>query len=252
MADALAAATHLVSTVAPHRLEVVEGGAPPPTPPPLDPVLSAVTDLSSLTPALTWVAYVSSTSVYGAERGGAWVGEDDEVGPSTPAGSARAVAEAAWRDWAGGAGIPGAAFRAGGIYGPGRSALDIVASGGRPGRTRRGGEAEARKPTSRVHVADLARGILAAARTPRPAQQPDWRVYNAVDGDPAAREVVVAAARALLSGGEGVEEKEPDRVEPTTGKRVRGERFAALLAPEEGGLLYPSYQEGLAGILRAE
>lgn len=240
---ALRNATHLVATAPPLLL----GGASPATSltTPVDPILSSL-DLTPLTPSLAWVAYVSSTSVYGEDRGGGWVGEEGGVGTSlSPKARARVAAEEQWKDWAGGRALPGAVFRAGGIYGPGRSALDI-ASGARPER-RRGGEeggAALEKPTSRIHVSDLARGLLTAAGRP-PLPHLAWEVYDAVDGDPAPRAEVVEAARALLRGEEGGEQQRP---EPTTGKRVRGERFAGLLQPE-GGLLYPTYREGLRGIL---
>ena len=253
LAAALAASTHLVATAPPALLE---GGRGSGTITPHDPVLAALGPaLASLAPSLTWAAYVSSTSVYGDDRAGAWVGEEDAVGPSTAAGAARVSAEAAWRAWAAGAGVGGATFRAGGIYGPGRAALDVAGGGGArapgAGARRRDAEGSAAKPTSRVHVADLARGLLAAARAGGGGA---WTVYNAVDADPAPRAEVVAAARALLEGGGGgtaaAAAAPALRPEPATGKRVRGARFAGLLAGE-GGLLYPTYREGLAGILEA-
>lgn len=257
LAAGLASATHAVATAPP----LADGH---------DPFLAAL-DLRAAAPRLAWVGYVSSTSVYGSDLGGAWVGEGSPVAPSTPAGTARAAAEAEWRAWAeAGAkvgGPPVTCVRAGGIYGPGRSALDIAAAAtaaateaGEGGRGPTAGAAASRRtsssrlashdsPTSRIHVHDLARGLLAAAAGMASAPMHPWAVVNAVDGEPAPRAVVVAAARALLAGagvpgGDGGGGLSPS---PTTGKRVRGDAFAALLAPA-GGLIFPSYREGLRAI----
>jgi len=247
---ALAGASAVVATAQP---VAGEGGAP------ADPVLASLPDFPSLTsPTLSFIAYVSSTSVYGSDRGGAWVGEGEER-PCNATGLARVEAEAAWRAAAGGAGVRAATFRAGGIYGPGRSALDIV-SGART--SRRDDPDAAGAPVSRIHALDLARGLLAAAQAADAAaaaaaaaatsssSAAAWTVYNAVDADPAPRGEVLAAARALLAGERPVEGP-GDRPEPSAGKRVRGAAFAALLEGK-GGLAFPTYREGLAGILRGE
>ena len=233
-AAALASATALVATAPP----VGDGEAAH------DPFLASVLTRSSLIcPALTTAIYVSSTSVYGTDRGGGWVIESDPPAPSNATGTARVAAEEAWRGWAADAGVSGFTFRAGGIYGPGRSALDVASSGTRSG-SRRGG-ADASTPVSRVHVLDLARGILVAAGA-EAGTAPSWTVVNAVDTDPAPRAEVVAAASALLKGEFAAAPAAPC-LEPTTGKRVRGERFAALLEGK-GGLVFPSYREGLTAI----
>jgi hypothetical protein len=85
---------------------------------------------------LRWLGYLSSTSVYG-DAGGAWVDETTRgLAPTAPKAVARLDAENAWRAFFSLAGRRGAGregrgtllrvFRLGGIYGPGRSALEAA------------------------------------------------------------------------------------------------------------------------------
>ncbi|HEY0623881.1 NAD(P)-dependent oxidoreductase [Sphingomonas sp.] len=155
----IAQATHILSSVPPG-----EG----------DPVLAAYGD--ALAAAGAWIGYLSSTGVYG-DTGGAWV---DECAP-TGAGrrSARAVADAAWLK------LGARAFRLPGIYGPGRSPLDRIRAG------------EARRIDvpgqvfSRVHVDDIASGVIAGFDAPPGA-------YNLADDEPAPQSDVIAFGCRLL------------------------------------------------------
>ena len=205
--ERLARATHVLSSIPPAR----EG----------DPVLARYGD------ALPhdWLGYLSSTGVYG-DTGGAWVDEsaptllprgaaqaDRLHGPppiegashpgdprppppqqgaaqhDTPAAApppaptgrrtARAEADAAWLHR--GARV----FRLPGIYGPGRSALDRV----REGRAHRIDLPE--QVFSRVHVEDIASGVLAALAAPPGA-------YNLADDLPASQNAVIEEACRLL------------------------------------------------------
>ncbi|WP_019515620.1 hypothetical protein [Sphingomonas sp. Mn802worker] len=123
-----------------------------------------------------WVGYLSSTGVYG-DAGGGWVDE------SAPADRGRRplrnAADAAWL--AHGAHV----FRLPGIYGPGRSALDRVAAG----EAHRTGISD--QVFSRVHVDDIAAGVVAAFAAPPSA-------YNLADDEPASQDAVVEYAAALL------------------------------------------------------
>lgn len=123
---ALAAATHILSSVPP------DGDA--------DPVLATYGDAL----AGKWLGYLSSTGVYG-DTGGAWVDESATIGGRRPA---RAAADLAWLA------LGACVFRLPGIYGPGRSALDRVAAGD---AHRVGGIGV----FSRIHVDDLAAGVVA-------------------------------------------------------------------------------------------
>ena len=122
-----------------------------------------------------WLGYLSSTGVYG-DTGGAWV---DENAPLRGRRGGRLFADEAWLD--AGARV----FRLPGIYGPGRSALERVASGAAhridvPGQI-----------FSRIHVDDIVSGVIAGFDAPP-------GVYNLADDRPASQNDVVAHASALL------------------------------------------------------
>ncbi|QDZ08952.1 NAD(P)-dependent oxidoreductase [Sphingomonas panacisoli] len=122
-----------------------------------------------------WLGYLSSTGVYG-DTGGAWV---DESAPIKGRREPRNRADADWR--AMGARV----FRLPGIYGPGRSPLDRVAAGAAH-RTGIAGQV-----FSRIHVDDLARGVIAGFDAPPGA-------YNLADDLPAPQDSVVEFASMLL------------------------------------------------------
>src|SRR5687768_10408103 len=155
---ALGAASHVLSSVPPD-----EAG---------DPVLSRYGDALDH----RWLGYLSSTGVYG-DTGGAWVDESATVG--TGRRTARAEADAAWL--ARGARV----FRLPGIYGPGRSALERVAEG-RVHRLDLPGQL-----FSRIHVDDIAAGVIAGFKAPPGA-------YNLTDDLPASQNAVVEEACRLL------------------------------------------------------
>jgi len=123
-----------------------------------------------------WLGYLSSTGVYG-DAGGAWVDE------SAPADRGRRPSRnRADADWLA---LGARVFRLPGIYGPGRSPLDRV----RGGEAHRTGLAE--QVFSRVHVEDIASGVVAGFAAPAGA-------YNLADDEPASQDAVVAYAAALL------------------------------------------------------
>ena len=137
-----------------------------------DPVLARYGD--ALTGKL--LAYLSATGVYG-DTGGAWV---DETAPTgTGRRTARAEADALWL--AQGARV----FRLPGIYGPGRSALDRVREG-KAHRIEVPGQV-----FSRVHVDDIASGVVAGLDAPAGA-------YNLADDLPASQNAVIECACRLL------------------------------------------------------
>ena len=145
---ALRSATHVLSSVPP------ADGA--------DPVLARYGDAIALAPA-AWVGYLSSTGVYGDARG-AWVDESASVKGRRPD---RNAADAAWQALRSDV----SAFRLPGIYGPGRSILDRI----REGRAHR--IALPDQVFSRVHVDDIAGGVIASFRGPA-------GVYNLADDEP--------------------------------------------------------------------
>lgn len=155
----IAQATHILSSVPPGED---------------DPVLAAYRDALGGTGA--WIGYLSSTGVYG-DTGGAWVDESAPTGDGRR--SARAVADAAWLA------LGARVFRLPGIYGPGRSPLDRIRAGDTlrvdvPGQV-----------FSRVHVDDIASGVIAGFDAP-----PD--AYNLADDQPAPKSDVTAFGCTLL------------------------------------------------------
>lgn len=122
-----------------------------------------------------WLGYISSTGVYG-DAGGAWVDE------SAPLNGRRADRIAEDRAWLA---LGARVFRLPGIYGPGRSALDRVASGTAhrvdvPGQV-----------FSRVHVDDIVTGMIAGFDAPPGA-------YNLADDHPCGQNAVMEEAARLL------------------------------------------------------
>ncbi len=138
-----------------------------------DPVLNHYG--SALTERPRWLGYLSSTGVYG-DSGGAWV---DECAPILGRRLARNDADRAWRD------LGARVFRLPGIYGPGRSALERVASG----QAHRINLAD--QVFSRVHVDDIVSGVLAAFDAPPGA-------YNLADDRPCGQNAVIERACSLV------------------------------------------------------
>jgi nucleoside-diphosphate-sugar epimerase len=211
---ALATASHVLSSVPP-------GGAG-------DPVLARYGDVLGQ----PWLGYLSSTGVYG-DTHGAWVDEGAPVGGGRR--SARTEADAAWL--ARGARV----FRLPGIYGPGRSALDRVAAG----LAHRVDLPE--QVFSRVHVDDIATGVIAGFAAPPGA-------YNLADDLPSSQNAVIEEAcrllglqppplqsldEAALSPQARAFYAENRRVANGKAKRMLGWRAR-----------HPTYREGLRAILR--
>lgn len=160
---AMDSASHILSSVPPER-----GGG--------DAVLDQYGDAIRTAPA-RWTGYLSSTGVYG-DTAGAWV---DESAALTGRRPQRNAADWAWQSLRPDMRV----FRLPGIYGPGRSALDRVA---------RGNAQRINLPDqsfSRVHVEDIAGGIIASFDGPP-------GVYNLADDLPCSQNRVIEAACDLL------------------------------------------------------
>lgn len=195
-----------------------------------DPVLARYGDVL----AGRWLGYLSSTGVYG-DAGGAWVDEASPTG--TGRRSARSEADAAWL------GLGARVFRLPSIYGPGRSPLDRV----REGKAHR--IAMPGQVFSRVHVEDIASGVLAALDAPAGA-------YNLADDLPASANAVTEEACRLL----GIEPppmqtlEEADLSPMARGFYAENRRVANGKARRVLGWSprFPTYSEGLRAILAAE
>lgn len=195
---------------------------------------------------LDWVGYISTTGVYG-DRAGGWVDEGSAPHPGQARSRQRLEAERQWESLAPGVAVD--LLRTGGIYGPGRSALDDVRSGAarrvmKPGHS-----------FSRIHVHDIARAVLAAAGRPRP---PGGRILHLVDDLPAEQADVTAEAARLLGVAAPpaipfaqalTEMSEMGRSFWAENRRISCVRTKAALGID---WVYPSYREGLAGILAEE
>lgn len=208
-----------------------------------DPALRLLLPALQASPALRWVGYLSSTSVY-ADRAGGWIDETSVADASGAAGVQRRLAEAQWRALAGQRGIASAVLRLPGLYGPGRNALVQLAQGRarhvvRPGLV-----------FNRLHVQDLAAVIIAAMQRPVALG-----MYLPSDDEPAPPQDVLAFAAQL--GGfampPAVAWNDPG-LSPSlrrfyeSSKRIdsRGTRAALGWQPR-----FPSYREGLRDLLES-
>ncbi|PKI35172.1 hypothetical protein CRG98_044447 [Punica granatum] len=197
---------------------------------------------------IQWLCYLSSTSVYG-DSGGDWVDEDYPASPSNHMAKLRLDAEKGWLDLGGSLGISALVFRLGGIYGPGRSAIDTIIR--KKPLTQGQKMRSSRQYTARVHIEDIGQALKASISVP-----PSSRIYNIVDDDPAPREEVFEFAHML------VEKKWPghfkDDPSPETtgsiaiGASTRGEKRVsnARMKGELGvRLIHPSYKSGFHSIV---
>lgn len=163
--EAIGRATHVLSSVPPLRA----GGT--------DPVLESYgADIAGSRAG--WIGYLSSTGVYGDARG-AWVDERAPVGQGRR--TARVAADLAWQALDARVRV----FRLPGIYGPARSALDRVGEG----RAHRIDLPD--QIFSRVHVDDIASGVIASFGGPA-------GVYNLADDLPCSQNAVIGEAARLL------------------------------------------------------
>lgn len=220
--------THIVSSVPPGA----DG----------DPVLQRYgAALAQQAHRLAWVAYLSTTGVYG-DHGGATVDETTALTPNTERGWRRLWAEEAWMKLHAGHGLPLHVFRLAGIYGPGRNALQSVRDGSakrviKPGQV-----------FSRIHVDDIAGILLASMAKPNPGT-----AYNVADDYPCPPQDVIAHAARLL--GRPVPPDIPfdeatlsamARSFYADSKRVANGRVKTELGYS---FHYPDYRSGLAALL---
>jgi nucleoside-diphosphate-sugar epimerase len=227
IAPLLAGTTHLLLSIPPG--------------PQGDAVLRHYRELVAGLSTLDWIGYLSTVGVYG-DQSGALVDETATPLPNNERTKARAVAESGWLALGEEIGRPVQVFRLAGIYGPGRSALDKIAAGTarrvvKPGQV-----------FNRIHVEDIATVLEASMARPRAGA-----VYNVADDEPAPPEDVVTFAAALL-GVEPPPEVPFEEAELTPMarsfysnlRRICNARIKSELGVE---LAYPSYREGLRGVL---
>ncbi len=225
--DALEHATHIVSSIPPDA----EG----------DPVVDVVGPRLGGCNDLVWAGYLSTTGVYG-DTGGEWVDEHSELKPTNARSQCRVLAEQAWITlFAELALSPPHVFRLAGIYGPGRSAIEVIRAG-RAHRIDKPGHV-----FSRIHVDDLV-AILQASM----GLSQTGTVYNVCDDEPAPQEQVIAFACALLGVDvpplmrfEDADLSEMARSFYADNRRVRNDRVKTAHGLR---LQYPTYRAGLRSI----
>lgn len=301
---ALRDATHVLVSVPPterdhHSEDTSKGPGEEAAPSSIDPVLADAACVAALSRAraaderrdggedqknatpktrrLQWLAYLSSTGVYGDHFGNV-VDETSRCVPTTAKTRARLDAERAWEAFArcenkgGFKNVRLRVFRLGGVYGPRRSLLDAAARGtetetnvpradsksrsssGRAPRNR--SSRFSRAFVARCHVRDVVAILCASARLADEEDDARFRdadsnasssnadsnvrTYNAADDAPAPRAVALAFAAALLAGQKNVTvESEAEAVAEARVVNDRGEkRVSNERAKTELGVLF--------------
>lgn len=208
-----------------------------------DPVLRQhAPDFAAHAEQFRWVAYLSTTGVYG-DHGGGLVTEDTPLSPNTGRGLRRLMAESQWLDLWERHGVPVHIFRLAGIYGPGRNQLLSLLDGTarrviKPGQV-----------FSRIHVDDIASVLEASIANPHPG-----RAYNVCDDEAAPPQDVVEFGAKLMGlpippaiPFEEAELSPMARSFYADSKRVSNARIKEELGVQLG---FPTYREGLAAIAR--
>lgn len=227
LAVGLAQATHVVHSIAP-----TEDG---------DAVLTHhLADLQQ-SKNLQWLCYYSTVGVYG-NFDGAWIDENADCRPLNKRSQWRVSAEQKWRDFAAEKDVPLLVLRLAGIYGPGRSSFDKLASG-KARRIIKPGQV-----FNRIHVADIGRVTALAA------EQKLNGTFNLTDDMPAPPQDLITHAAEMLciAPPPAVPFEEADmspmaRSFYSDNKRVSNAAIKKALGID---LLYPTYHEGLADIYR--
>ena len=188
-----------------------------------------------------WIAYLSSTAVYG-DCDGAWIDEDHPPGPRGADARARLVAEDGWRDFATETGAALDILRVAGIYGPGRDVRARLQSGQaraiiKPGQV-----------FNRIHRDDIAGALIAAMAHPE-----GQRLINLADGAPCpASEILIGVADMMgLPRPEEVPLAEAGLPPAAAGfyaenRRLRNDR---LLALPGFTLAYPTWRSAYESML---
>ena len=206
-----------------------------------DPVLRQhAADFAARAKQFRWVAYLSTTGVYG-DHAGALVTEETPLTPNTDRGMRRLMAETQWLELWRQHGLPVHLFRLAGIYGPGRNQLLSLLDGTakrviKPGQI-----------FSRIHVEDIAGVLEASIARPHPG-----RAYNVCDDEASPPQEVVEWGANLLGlpvppaiPFEDAQLSPMARSFYADSKRVSNERIKAELGFH---LRYPTYREGLSAI----
>lgn len=195
--------------------------------------------LSEFSNTAASITYLSTTGVYGDLRGG-WAMEWCAPKPQSDRARRRVAAETAWRRVAALVRI----VRLPGIYGPGRSALDRVRQGTARRIIREG------QVFSRIHVDDIAAGLLALLKSERAG------VFHLCDDEAAPPQDVIKYAADLTGvppppeiAFEDADLSAMARSFYAECKRVSNAKIKAATGWRP---LYANYRDGLSAILAGE
>jgi nucleoside-diphosphate-sugar epimerase len=192
------------------------------------------------------LVYLSSTSVYG-RRSGELTDETTDVNPSSPVGRARVEAEKIYLDAYRDQGMPVRICRVPGIYGPGRTLRQRLETGAYRRLD------DEKLWVSRIHVDDLAAGLIAAWRRGESGE-----IYLLCDDQPTTGEEYAELTASLLSlplpptvDREDIrQELSRDSFERRIGsRRCSNRRMRQELGVE---LRYPTIRQGIPASLQAE
>ncbi len=212
----------------------------PPNPDGTDPVLVRYTD-TLIESDCPWIAYISSTGVYGDHQGG-WVDESSACQPSDAVNLRRLKVEQAWLNLYKKHHCPVHIFRAAGIYGPKRNALQDLNQG------KSFTVYEPKHFFSRIHVEDLCQALLTSIQNKSPGE-----IYNLADDKPAPQHLVHQFAAHLLQCPppplltlKDAPLSERAREFFNANKKINNQKIKNKL---HFNFKYPSYQEGLQQLL---
>lgn len=190
-------------------------------------------------PALQWVGYLSTIGVYGNHQG-SWVNENSTCQSEQVRSRMRLLAESVWTDLANKWQVPIAILRLSGIYGPGRNAIKDALGG----RARILIKPE--QVFNRIHVADLARATVSAARLRHSG------ILNITDDTPAPPQDVVRYAHGLAGKLAPPAVNFADATLSDMARSFYSENKRVCNALSKKALnfeyQYPSYKEGLDAI----
>ncbi|MEX2569858.1 MAG: NAD-dependent epimerase/dehydratase family protein [Gemmatimonadota bacterium] len=192
------------------------------------------------------LVYLSSTSVYG-RRSGEWTDEATQTRPISPVGQARLECETIYLDAFQHDAVPARICRVPGIYGPGRTLRQRLETGAYRRMD------DEKLWVSRIHVEDLAAGLIAAASCGKPGE-----IYLLCDDEPTTGQEYAELTASLLSlpmpptvSREDIrQELSQDGFERRiSSRRCRNRRMREELGVQ---LRYPTVREGVPAALEAE
>jgi nucleoside-diphosphate-sugar epimerase len=192
------------------------------------------------------LVYLSSTSVYG-RRSGDWTDEETELKPTSPVGQARVEAERLYLEAHAQHGLPARICRVPGIYGPGRTLRQRLETGAYRRMD------DEKLWISRIHVEDLAAGLIASWTRGSPGQ-----TYLLCDNEPTTGQDYAELTASLLSLPlPPTVEREDIRHELSVDgfeRRISSRRCSNRRMREELGVVlrYPTVREGVPAALKAE